>query len=656
MISIKSTALFGFLSLLVAIFCYSPGLSGGFEFDDQANIVKNTELKKVDGLDASDIWQAMWSSDSGTLKRPIAMASFALQVATTGFDPYPMKIGNLMIHWLTGVVLFFLSFFLFSHLSKNRELALPVTRLSICVSLIWLAHPINLTNVSYIIQRMNSLSALFTVLAILIYAKERCRQQTAKSQWLWPSLLVLACGLLGLLSKESAILLPIYLMVTEFFIFRFQAYDQTSRVVVIRAFAIAVLLSITVLVFLVFRIDHFASSYQYRDFDIEQRLMTQARVLVWYLTMLIVPDISQMTLYHDGIQVSKSLFSPISTFYSFVTIVLMISAAFWFKYKLPWLGFGLLWFFGGHLLESTIIPLELVYEHRNYLPSFGIIFVVVLAIERISQLAGSKFTIKPAISQAIRVFPVFIIATLALATHTRAHIWSDSPKEKIVDALNHPESVRANIEAGNSFSVFAKYAINQEEKYKYLKQGEKHFSKALELKPNSANPFFGWIIMYYENKLNPPDFLLEQLTQKVGQGFMDSTTVNALTNLTACKVDNFCSFSDKYYQTLMESAIDNPNASDSFRSNLLRNMATFYSDAKADANKAIILTKRAIELNPREIRIRLELVYYLAKAGYVETARKELNAFKTLDSLGQYSSIIAEWNNSLAKAAISNSY
>jgi tetratricopeptide (TPR) repeat protein len=647
MISIKSIALFGVLSLATTIITYFPGLSGGFEFDDQANIVKNTELTKINGLDASDIWQAMWSSDSGTLKRPIAMATFALQVATTGFDPYPMKIVNLAIHWLTGLFLFILSSFLFSNLSRNREFSLSVNGLSMLVSLIWLVHPLNLTSVSYIIQRMNSLSVLFTVLAILIYTKERCRQQTSKSWWLWPFLQILVFGLLGLLTKETAILLPIYLIITEFFIFRFQAFDQENRDIVFRAFAITVLIALTVLVFLAFRIDYFAASYKYRDFDIEQRLMTQLRVLVWYLAMLILPDISQMTLYHDGIQISKSLLYPISTLYSLGTIILIIISAFYFRSKLPSLGFGLLWFFGGHLLESTIIPLELVYEHRNYLPSFGIIFIVILTIERISQLAVSKFNTKPAISQAIRVFPVFIVATLALATHTRAHIWSDSPKEKIVDALNHPESVRANIEAGNSFSVFAKHAPNQEEKDKYITQGEQHFMKALELKPNSANPLFGWIIMYYENKLNPPDFLLQQLTQKVGQGFMDSTTVNALTNLTACKVDNFCDFSDEYYIMLMKNAIDNPNAPDSFRSNLLRNMATFYSDMKGDANTAIILTKRAIELNPQQNSIRLELVYYLAKAGYVKTARKELEAFEKLDKFSQYSSVIAEWNNSL---------
>ena len=640
--------------MAVTIFAYYPGLSGGFEFDDQANIIKNSELKKIDGLNASDIWQAMWSSDSGTLKRPLAMATFALQIAMTGFDPYPMKIVNLAIHWLTGVFLFYLSFFLFSHLSINRKFSLSINGLSMCASLSWLAHPLNLTSVSYIIQRMNSLSVLFTVLAILIYVKERCRQQTNKRQWLWPILQVIACGLLGLSTKENAILLPIYLLITEFFIFRFQAYDQKNHDTIILAFAITVLLSLTAVIFLTFKMDFFSANYQYRDFDLEQRLMTQARILVWYLAMLIVPDISQMTLYHDGIEISRSLFTPISTFWSLVAIILMISSAFWFRNKSPWLGFGLLWFFGGHLLESTIIPLELVYEHRNYLPSFGIIFLIVLAIERSSQFISSKLDIKPAINQAIhQVLPVFIIATLALVTHTRAYIWSDSPKEKIVDALNHPESVRANIEAGNSFSVFAKYALNQQEKDKYINQSEKHFRKALELKTNSANPLFGWIIMYYENKLNPPDLLLEQLVRKVGQGFMDSTTINALTNLTACKVDNFCKFSDKYYITLMKSAIDNPNTPDYFRSNLFRNMATFYSDAIADSNTAIILTKRAIELNPQQISIRLELVYYLTKAGYFETARKELDALKKLDKLSQYSKIITEWNNNLAEATIS---
>lgn len=641
--------IFLLISLILILLSYYPSFSGYFEFDDIPNIRDNMELNQISGLNPAEIWMAAWSSDSGTLRRPVPMLSIALQIATTGLDPYPMKIVNLLIHWITGLVLFLLSGYILKQLSATLKEQLTTNWISLFTGLIWLVHPLNLTNVSYIIQRMNSLASLFLALAIMLYAKERLRQQKETGQWMLTSLLILANWLLGLLSKENAILLPVYLFVTEYFIFKFKAFSLRDSIIIRRIFLLGMpMLTLSFLIIFWLSSESLLSGYQIRQFNMEERLLTEARILIWYLIMLVIPNINQMTLYHDGITISKSLLSPPETILSIIIIVILIIYALRSRKNYPWIGFGILWFFSGHLLESTILPLELAYEHRNYLPSFGIIFMLILSLKL-------TFTYQLKSRSPVIILLVLFVIFLTAATHTRAYIWSGSLKENIVDATNHPQSIRANIHAGNSFSIFAKYAKEENQKKIYMDQGEAYYKRALALNPNSINPYFGWIFMYYENRLYPPQQLLDELKSKISTSQVDATTINGLDSLTNCKIDKFCKFSDEEYLTIMEQAFDNKNTPTIYKSYILRNMSKFYSSARKEPKIAALMTKKAIELAPKIIGIRLELIDYLAQAGYLQEALDALNHLEKIDNLKQYQSIILKLRKQLEKALNLNS-
>ena len=116
----------------------------------------------------------------------------------------------------------------------------------------------------------------------------------------------------------------------------------------------------------------FLGGYEGRDFDLLQRLLTQARVLFLYLGLLLIPDIRRFGLYHDDLVTSTGLFDPSSTFLAVVAWAVIVVFILWgARRRAPW-AFASAWFLVGHGMESTIVPLEQMHEHRNYVPSVGI--------------------------------------------------------------------------------------------------------------------------------------------------------------------------------------------------------------------------------------------------------------------------------------------
>ena len=219
---------FFLLSIILCLWAYYPGLSGNFVFDDAHNITDNEGLK-ITQFTFDDIWQASFSGASGPLRRPVSMLSFAINHISTGMDAWWMKITNLLIHILNGLVLLFVCKELIRRLSIISELsnkAFPYI-----VAGIWLVHPVNITSVTYIVQRMNSLSALFTLSAIYCYLKLR----NNKAEGWQGNLMIISIPflwLLGLLSKENAILLGVYIFVLEWCLYDFKINTKFEKMAV----------------------------------------------------------------------------------------------------------------------------------------------------------------------------------------------------------------------------------------------------------------------------------------------------------------------------------------------------------------------------------------------------------------------------------------
>jgi hypothetical protein len=383
------------------------------------------------------------------------------------------------------------------------------------------------------------------------------------------------------------------------------------------------------------------SGYAARPFDLEQRVLTEARVVLWYLAMLVVPDIQQMTLYHDGLQVSTGLLAPPTTLLALLALAALLLGAIALRHRAAWFSFGVLFFFAGHLLESTVFPLELVYEHRNYLPSFGILFAVVTG----AALLLRRFAV-PARYQAL--VPVLFIAILSFSTHIRAYQWSGDPAAPLMDALNHPESPRANIIAGNTFSLLAKGAESSIDRKGLIDLGDQAFRRADGLLPDSANALFGWLFLYYEHRVDPPELLAQSLEDRLGTTFIDATTVNGLHSLTTCQIDGHCRMPDDRYLGVMDAALQNPRLTPGFRAPILRDLARFFAEHHEDYERAAAETRKALALDDRKLETRVELVHYLANSGQMVAALDALGQLQRADRLGRYRTEIPKWRALLA--------
>jgi hypothetical protein len=613
---------------LIAVSAYLPSLSGLFVFDDDAHLDALRPLHANASL--ANLWQATWSSNSGPTGRPVAMLSFAADAAVDGLDPIATRLVNLVVHCATGFILFLLAKTLLAALSWPRLSASTASLLAALAASIWLLHPFNLTSVAYVIQRMNALSALFTAAAVLLYARERLRQQSAPGHWPRALAAIALPGMLAILSKENGALLPIYMLVVEVFTFRFKAQRKRDASITIWLFIVTVgLPTLLVLVWIGLHPARFLGPLGARDFTGAERLLTEPRALMWYLRMLLVPDIREMTLYHDAFPISHSLVSPPTTAAAIGAIVLLLAASWRLRDPAPWLGLGVCWFFAGHALESTIFPLELVFEHRNYLPGFGILFAAVVGAERLS----ARLRLSPSIVAGVAVMAIL---TLAGSTYARAWRWSGQPEAQLAALTRQPQSPRANILAGNLLSELAKHASQPPQRAALLSEAESHFGQAAALKPDSPNAYFGWLFLKYAHGLPGDQAVIEALKERLRVGQPDATTVNGLHRLTDCTVVRTCPLGRETFLGIMNAALENPKLPRSSASRVRCDMARYAAMVERDPARAVSLTQEASDLDPGDLNVRLELALYLATAHRSEEARSVLADLSARDVLGRF--------------------
>lgn len=459
------------LSFTAAV--YLPGLTGPFVFDDITNIVYVPSLR-ISDLGFNSLQQAATAvPQQGPLGRPLAYLSFGLNHYFGGLQPYYFKLTNVTIHLLTAVVLFFVT------LSLNRRLGNGTTRPptaiygALIALAVWALHPIHLTSVLYIVQRMTSLSALFIALGLLgfIFGREQLLAGRSSGYLVIVASLSIF-GALATLTKENGVLLFAYAFAIELTCYRFASAPGMARKTYFflsTLFAVPAVLALFVLV-LKFESIAGATAYASRPFDLSERLLTEARAMWFYLRLIAVPDAVALGLYHDDFALSRSIMDPWQTLPAIIGAGALFAFAFVARKFAPALAFGILWFFFGHSIESTILPLELVHEHRNYLPSFGVIFAAVHYVTHPKILNRTK----PAL---IYGFFAVYIALLASATYMRAQHWSSEWDLYTTEVRNHPNSSRAHTMLG------ILYHDN-----KIYPAAEYEFSQAVDLNTTSPDP------------------------------------------------------------------------------------------------------------------------------------------------------------------------
>ncbi|MFQ5937237.1 MAG: hypothetical protein ACE5LB_12615, partial [Acidiferrobacterales bacterium] len=455
----KITALLLCLLLVFPVVVYLPGTSGPFVFDDYTNLLNN-DFRKVRTLDGHSLYHSAYSLKSGPLQRPIPMLSFAVNYYFAGSfaDSTPYKLTNLAIHVITTLLIFWLMRLVF-----RRATALgavqggtklfqveTATLLAAAVALLWSIHPIQLTSVLYVVQRMAQLSALFTILGLIFYLKGRIRLLDGHRDGIGLILFgLVGCGTLGLLSKENAALLPLFVFALELTLFSKEPPWRVWPLLSVRI-RIATLAGVVIALALVsvWAINYAMSGYVHRPFTLLERVMTEWRVLVFYLLLILLPRISAFGLQHDDVALSTSLLNPWTTLASLVVLAGLAVLAIYGRKKYPLFSLGILWFFVAHAIESTILSLEIAHEHRNYLASLGPILVIVYGL----YLASLRFK-----ARVVWALLPLLALTFAGTTLLRASEWSDVHKLAYYEALHHPNSARAQAQLGSSLALQNRY-------------------------------------------------------------------------------------------------------------------------------------------------------------------------------------------------------
>src|SRR5690554_2355748 len=433
----------------ISLICYLlvvNGTNGGFLFDDYPNL---ETLGSMGGVTNWETFYAfVFSGWSGPTGRPLSLASFLLDDNTwPSYAPW-FKHTNLLIHILCGLLLCWSTLLLarnFKTLSEQQAQWIAVLACAL-----WMLHPYMVSTTLYVVQRMAQLATLFSLAGIVLYLHARLQlAQTPKRAYFWMTFAVGAGTVLATFSKENGALLPLLILVIEFCLPKQgkPAWQWRAVFLWLPSIAIAVILA---------RYINFSDNpWPNRNFNMIERLLTEARIVCEYLLHLFVPRIEGNGLYQDGYVISKGLLQPFSTILAIGFLTALLVFAFCIRRTAPVITLAILFFFAAHLMESTVVGLELYFEHRNYLAALFLF----LPLAWYCVVFTPRFKLLPLIA-------VVILAILASMTWLRANLWSDNDKLELYwvqSAINSPRAI-------NSMAAFYMNQNQYEKANSYLEE------------------------------------------------------------------------------------------------------------------------------------------------------------------------------------------
>jgi len=518
--------------LIATALVYWTGLHGDFVLDDYLFIVTNPDLH-IHALSWQQLRTAMLTQATTPVPRPLSYASFALNFYFTGLDPFWMKLTNVVIHLGNGVLLFGLLREVLAAsrgADRDQQTADRIPWLALLVTTAWLLAPINLTAVLYVYQRVESAANLFVFAGLWLYATGRRGQLSGKTGGVWHIAVgLLGCGAIGILFKEDAALLPLYAFLLEWIVFRFRdGCAGVSRGMV--AFYVVLLLpAITGTVGILHWVMK-PTIWAIRDFNLEQRLLTEPRVVIDYMHWTLFPSLNQLSFYHDDMAISRSLLSPPWTLLAIVGVLCAIGLVFLLRKRKPLVALGIAWFLAAQVMTGTVIPLELVFEHRNYFASAGLLLAFFAAI---ASMKSSRTTVRARFALLL-ILVIFYAGTTSL----RVADWSNPLRLAWSQTERNPASARARFQLGYTLVGMSEYRGDS----KLLAMGMASLKQAAKMPGASILPEETLIYTAYRTrpavKVDPAWWMAIQYKLR-HQPFGPEDLI-AIDTLTKCTIERVC--------------------------------------------------------------------------------------------------------------------
>lgn len=397
-----------FLLLSMVIFLlYTNTLDSPFTFDD-TQITENYFIR-VNDLSWDSFKQVTVLSPNKN--RLLSNLSFALNYYLDGFNVTGFHLVNIFIHISTAFTFFLLARTTLLLCYAGHGLK-KINEIALAAALLWALHPLQTNGVTYIVQRMTSMAALFFLISLYCYIQARLHNLAASKILLFS--LSLLFGVMALFSKENSAMLPVIIFAYEFYFLAPSGLWRHNRLKInISAICLLVIFLLICFAFLgPSPIKSILAGYASRDFTLTERLLTQSRVITHYLSLLLLPLPARMNLAYD-FPFSISLLVPLQTLPAILFIAVLIFLVYWFFKGHRLLSFALSWFLANLFIESSFIPLEIIFEHRMYLPSMFLFLVLV----------SSLYWLTDNMINVARIFTLAIIICLAVLTWQRNFVW-----------------------------------------------------------------------------------------------------------------------------------------------------------------------------------------------------------------------------------------
>jgi len=394
--------------------------------------------------------------------RPLGNLSFALNYYFNGLNPKGYHVVNITIHILTAIFLYFL-------FKSILSIPLLSTRyghsdvIAFFAALVWLVSPLQTQSVTYIVQRLNSMAAMFYVLSFLSYVKGRLAGDK-RQRWLWFAGSILSC-ILALASKQNAAMLPFFILLCEWFFF--QDLDSKWMKRNLKYF-FGVVITFCLIAFLYLGINPIEklkslNDFAHHEFSLTERILTQFRVVIYYLSLIFYPNPSRLNLDYN-FPISHTLIDPLSTIFCLGAIIALVGLSVYLSKKDRLVSFCILWFFGNLIIESSVIPLAIIYEHRTYLPSM---FIYLLAV-----VLGYRYIKIKWLGVALICI---VVSVFSLWTYERNSVWSN-PITLWSDCVKKsPQKARPHNNLGMALDDRG-----------YIAEAEKQYTEALKINPDYA--------------------------------------------------------------------------------------------------------------------------------------------------------------------------
>jgi len=640
------------LALAAALLAYWPGLAGGYVFDDFGNLVDNPAFAPA-ALHAQGFWHAVWSAHAGPLDRPLAMASFAAQAWFTGLDPRPLKLVNVLIHLLNGGLIWLLSLRVLRWLAARGDgpKLVSADTLALLVAAAWVLAPIHLTAVLYVIQREESLAATLVLLWLLAYWHGRMRLIAGRRwarAWLWGSL---GLGtLLAALVKETGVMLPAYALVLEWVVLRGQLRPSADTLALLRTAPASatpprhgnpllplygVLLVLPAALGLAWLLPGIlnGSAYAARPFTLAERLLTEGRVMVDYLRWILLPTPNALSLYHDDVRASTGWLQPWTTAASWALLAALLASALWGWRRWPLWSLGVLWFFAGQSLVSTFVPLELVYEHRNYLPSWGVFLAAFGLLTAWSPPDAQRHgTLRLLVVGGLTA----LIALQGFFTFLRAQVWGNPYRLAYFEATTHPESPRANYDLGRLSLIISHFNPDSP----LYRLGVEQVEQAQRVSPDSGLPISGLIFSAAKASAPIDPHWWNMLQRSVTGPVLNAQSAQGVRSLVNGVIDGTLHFSPtdrRRLQTLLDAMLRaHPD-----NGAVISMVANDALNVQHDANAGYRLLLRNVAVAPDSYQAWKNLFDIQLAAGLYGDAANVLQRLRELDRFGIHRAEIA---------------